>query len=121
MQHVVKDCLHYYPACNLQRNTHIAPSKNTMERGGLAKPCGLEFTPAYSMKCAIAEKSSRSLADYFDLPFLPLCTSGCSICHANRVDHSMSWLNSTRDIDLLGRVSNDLDLVRGAIEAISPR
>jgi hypothetical protein len=66
MQHDVKDCLHYYPACNLQRNMHIAPSKNAMERCGLARRCGLEFTPAHSMKCVIAEKSSRSHAVFFD-------------------------------------------------------
>jgi hypothetical protein len=68
MQHDVKNCLHYYPACNLQRNTHILSSKKAMERCGLAKLCGLEFTPAHSMKCVIAEKSSRSHAVCFDLP-----------------------------------------------------
>jgi hypothetical protein len=68
MQHDIKNCLHYYPACNLQRNMHIAPSKNAMERCGLARRCGLEFTPAHSMKCVIAEKSSRSHAACFDLP-----------------------------------------------------
>ena len=68
MQCYIKICLHYYPACNLQRNTHIVSSKNAMERCGHVKPCGLEFTPAHSMECVIAEKSSRSHADYFDLP-----------------------------------------------------
>jgi hypothetical protein len=54
MQHDVRNYLHYYPECNLQRNTHILSSKNAMER------CGLEFTPAHSMRCVIAEKSSMA-------------------------------------------------------------
>jgi hypothetical protein len=47
MQHDVKNYLRYYPACNLQGNTHIASSKNAMERCGLAKPCG----PGASQEC----------------------------------------------------------------------